>query len=67
MKDLIKSFAYGCAFAVGFFAAIHFTANDEDATAEAEQAEYLAYLAGLQDGAREVSRSWKTCLFTEYK
>lgn len=71
MKDAIKagfkSFGLGVLFAVGFFAACHFTADAEDLTAEAEMAEYAMYLQGLQDGAREASKSWKTCLFTDYR
>ena len=67
MKDVLKSFLMGIGFAVGFFAAISFTADAEDQTAEAEMAEYAMYLQGLQDGAREASKSWKTCLFTDYR
>ena len=66
MKDILKSFLLGVGAAAGFFLAIHFTADAEDQTAEAEQAEYAMYLQGLSDGAREASKSWKTCLFTEY-
>jgi hypothetical protein len=55
MKDFLKSFCYGCAFAVGFFAAISFTADAEDMTAEAEQAEYAAFLEGAAYGAREAT------------
>jgi len=55
MKDLLKSFALGVVAAVGFFAAIAFTADAEDMTAEAEQAEYAAYLAGLAEGAKQAT------------
>ncbi len=55
MKDIIKSFAYGCAFAVGFFAAISFTADAEDMAAEAEAREFLAYQAGLTEGAKQAT------------
>ena len=66
MKDILKSFALGVVAAVGFFTAISFTADAEDMAAEAEQAEYAAYLEGLQEGAKQASKSSKSCLFTEY-
>ena len=51
MKDILKSFALGVVAAVGFFAAISFTANDElDATAE-----QAIFLEGVQYGAREAT------------
>ena len=66
MKDMLKSFLMGVVFACGFFAAIHFTAGDEDLAAEASQAEYASYLQGLQDGAREATVNrpdqWR-CMF----
>ena len=56
MKDILKSFALGVVAAVGFFAAISFTANDElDATAEQQ-----AFLEGVVYGAREATIN-KTC------
>ena len=56
MKDILKSFCYGCAFAVGFFAAISFTA-DAELDADAEQ---QAFLEGVVYGAREATIN-KTC------
>ena len=67
MRDILKSFFMGLAAAAGFFLAISFTADAEDSAAEAEQREYQIYLAGLEDGAREASKNWRTCLFTEYR
>jgi hypothetical protein len=67
MKDLIKSFVMGIVFACGFFAAIHFTADDEDLAAEAETREFLAYQAGLTEGAKQATVNrpdqWR-CMFS---
>ncbi len=67
MKDLLKSFAYGVTFAVGFFAAISFTADAEDMVAEAETREFLAYQAGLTEGAKQASAKGWRCMFAEAK
>jgi hypothetical protein len=67
MKDILKSFVMGIVFACGFFAAIHFTANDEDQTAEAETREFLAYQAGLTEGAKQASAKGWRCMFAESK
>lgn len=47
MKDILKCVT----FAVGFFAAISFTADAEDMAAVEQQ----AYMTGLTDGAREAT------------
>jgi len=67
MKDILKSFLMGVGFATGFFAAISFTANDEDMAAEAETREFVAYQNGLTEGAKQASAKGWRCMFAEAK
>lgn len=63
MKDLLKSFAYGVTFAVGFFAAISFTA---DAELDAAQ-EQAIWLEGVVYGAREATINKQCGLMDVYR
>lgn len=63
----MKDFAIGALFATFFFGAIGFTSGDEDKSGDEQQAEYMAYVKGLEDGARQASlrRCDAKAFFTE--